>query len=649
MTSHDVVARVRRLAGQRRVGHGGTLDPPATGVLILALGRATRLLPFLPTEPKRYLAEVSFGAETDTLDASGTVTATADAAGVDEDRVRAALAGFLGPSCRSRRWCRRSRSAGSGSTRRRGAGEEVDRAPRPIVVHELELLDFTAGERPRATLEVSCSGGTYVRSLAADLGRALGSLAHLASLRRTAVGRFTERDAHTLAELEELAAGESRLTEGAGRGRARPGGGDGLHADQGVGRREAAALANGRALEPTGRPGPVAAVGPDGRLVAVVEDRDGRARPRWCWHDRARRAGPAPGLRSREPRRREPRPGPRVRRLDGLAALPAGLDGSVVTVGMFDGVHRGHRALLDRVAAEAADRGVPAAAVTFDRHPLAVLRPGSEPPLLTILDRKVELLGGPAWRSCSCSSSPRRCPGRRRGLRRPGAVRRPGRPDGGGGGELPLRPQGGRRPGAAGRARPPPRDRGRGRPPARRGRPGGVVDRVRAELAAGDVEAAAASLGRPYAVEGEVVAGDRRGGPLLGIPTANLAPTPGSPSPPTASTPATSPTTSRRGPGNPGGAPDDRGIARPAAVSVGTNPQFGTERRVEAHVLDFGGDLYGHRVAVAFAHRLRGQAVFDGPDELAAQMRADIDQARRLLSSGPDATVRTGGFSRPTP
>ena len=97
LTSHDVVARVRRLAGQRRVGHGGTLDPPATGVLVMALGRATRLLPFLPTEPKRYLAEVAFGAETDTLDAAGTVTATAVADGVDSERLRAAMVGFLGP------------------------------------------------------------------------------------------------------------------------------------------------------------------------------------------------------------------------------------------------------------------------------------------------------------------------------------------------------------------------------------------------------------------------------------------------------------------------------------------------------------------------------------------------------------------------
>jgi riboflavin kinase/FMN adenylyltransferase len=116
----------------------------------------------------------------------------------------------------------------------------------------------------------------------------------------------------------------------------------------------------------------------------------------------------------------------------------------------------------------------------------------------------------------------------------------------------------------------------------------------------------------------------------------------------------------RRGPGNPegvprsdradlrGGAPVDRGLPRPAAISVGTNPQFGTDHRVEAHVLDFDADLYGHRVSVSFAHHLRGQAVFADTEELAAQIRADIDQARRLLSSSPGGTVRTGGFSRPT-
>jgi riboflavin kinase/FMN adenylyltransferase len=160
--------------------------------------------------------------------------------------------------------------------------------------------------------------------------------------------------------------------------------------------------------------------------------------------------------------------------------------------------------------------------------------------------------------------------------------------------------------------------------------------RVRAELAEGDVAAAAASLGRPYAVEGEVVVGDRRGRPLLGVPTANLAVPAG------IALPADGVYA--------GHLTDDAdGIARPAAISVGTNPQFGTDRRVEAHVLDFDADLYGHQVSVGFTHHLRGQATFAGVDELVAQMRADIDQARRLLPSPPGGTVRTGGFSRPTP
>jgi riboflavin kinase / FMN adenylyltransferase len=160
--------------------------------------------------------------------------------------------------------------------------------------------------------------------------------------------------------------------------------------------------------------------------------------------------------------------------------------------------------------------------------------------------------------------------------------------------------------------------------------------RIRAELAAGDVAAAAGLLGRWYAVDGTVVVGDRRGGPLLGVPTANLEVPDG------IAIPADGVYA-----GHLTDAAD--GEERPAAVSVGTNPQFGTDRRVEAHVLDFDGDLYGHRVSVDFTHRLRGQAVFADVDELAARIRADVDQARRLLSSPPGGTVRSGGFSRPTP
>jgi len=272
MTSHDVVARVRRLAGQRRVGHGGTLDPPATGVLVLALGRATRLLSFLPTEPKRYLATVAFGAETDTLDAAGAVTATADASGVDEAGLRAALAGFLGPQLQVPPMVSAIKVGGERLYAKARRGEQVERAPRPIVIHELGLLGFTPGERPAATIEVACSGGTYVRSLAADLGRALGTLAHLASLRRTAVGRFTERDARTLDDL----AGPGELVSAV----LDPAAAMDPAAVRALTPDEAAALATGRTLDPTGRGDPVAAVAPDGRLVAVIQDSAGRARPR---------------------------------------------------------------------------------------------------------------------------------------------------------------------------------------------------------------------------------------------------------------------------------------------------------------------------------------------------------------------------------
>jgi tRNA pseudouridine55 synthase len=285
MTSHDVVARVRRLAGQRRVGHGGTLDPPATGVLVLALGRATRLLPFLPMEPKRYLARIAFGAETDTLDASGTVTATVAAADVDEAAVRGALRGFLGPQQQVPPMVSAVKVGGERLYAKARRGESVERATRSIVVHALELVDFAGGERPEATVEVTCSAGTYVRSLAADLGRRLGTLAHLAALRRTAAGQFTERHAHTLADLEALA-GTSPAEHGAGSpgGLARvvlaPAQALGSIAVRALSTAEAAALATGATLPPSGRAEPVAALAPDGRLVAVIQDDAGRARSR---------------------------------------------------------------------------------------------------------------------------------------------------------------------------------------------------------------------------------------------------------------------------------------------------------------------------------------------------------------------------------
>jgi tRNA pseudouridine55 synthase len=273
VTSHDVVARVRRLAGQRRVGHGGTLDPPATGVLVVALGRATRLLPYLPLEPKRYLAVIAFGTETDTLDATGTVVATAGTAGVDRPSLERALAGFLGPQQQVPPMVSAVKVGGERLYAKARRGETVAREPRPVTIHALELRELAGGEQPLATVAVTCSGGTYVRSLAADLGRALGTVAHLARLRRTAVGNFAEADARSLDELGTMAEA-GRLGEAVI---------DPAIAVAPLGVRpltahEAVALALGQTLSPTGRDGPVAAVGPDGHLVAVIQDGSGRAR-----------------------------------------------------------------------------------------------------------------------------------------------------------------------------------------------------------------------------------------------------------------------------------------------------------------------------------------------------------------------------------
>jgi riboflavin kinase / FMN adenylyltransferase len=340
-----------------------------------------------------------------------------------------------------------------------------------------------------------------------------------------------------------------------------------------------------------------------------------------------------------------------VRRYDGLAAVPPDHGPSVVTVGMFDGVHRGHRALLDRVAAEAAARGLPAGAVTFDRHPLEVLRPDARPPLLTTLDRKVALLGaagmdfvlvlafteelsqvtaeafahevlldGVGARAIVVGENFRFG---HKAAGDPALLAELGRPRGVEVVAVPLHADG-----------------------------GGPVSstRIRAALAGGDVRAAAALLGRAYAVEGTVVRGDGRGGRELGIPTANLAvagdlavPANGvyaghltedaggadSPGHPLGALPTGGP---------PWGPPDPSGRTPPlpAAISVGVNPQFHRSGlRVEAHVLDFDGDLLGARVSVSFEHRLRDEAAFPTVEDLVAQIHQDIRHTRRLLRQRP--------------
>ena len=198
-TSHDVVARCRRIYGQRRVGHAGTLDPDATGVLLVGLGRATRLLRFLTALPKTYLGEVVFGTATSTLDSSGEVTGTWDMEGVSLAEVRAAAEGLTGAIEQVPPMVSAVKVGGRRLHALAREGIEVERVARPVTVHR---FDVSPGMTPGVfRIEVECSSGTYIRVLAADLGTALGGGAHLRNLRRTRIGSFSGEDARLVDEL----------------------------------------------------------------------------------------------------------------------------------------------------------------------------------------------------------------------------------------------------------------------------------------------------------------------------------------------------------------------------------------------------------------------------------------------------------------
>ncbi len=198
-TSHDVVSRCRRIFGQKRVGHAGTLDPDATGVLLVGLGRATRLMRFLTARPKTYETEIVLGASTTTLDASGEITNTWDMSEIALADVRAAAAGLTGEIEQVPPMVSAVKVGGRRLHALAREGIEIDRPARPVTVHRFEVSHGTGPGVFRA--EIECSSGTYVRVLAADLGAALGGGAHLRNLRRTRIGSFTTDDARLVDEL----------------------------------------------------------------------------------------------------------------------------------------------------------------------------------------------------------------------------------------------------------------------------------------------------------------------------------------------------------------------------------------------------------------------------------------------------------------
>jgi tRNA pseudouridine55 synthase len=273
-TSHDVVARTRRLAGTRKVGHAGTLDPLATGVLVLGVGRATRLLGHLQLADKEYLATLRLGVTTVTDDAEGDVLARADASGVDRGRLAAEVAALTGDIEQVPTAVSAIKVDGKRSYARVRAGEDVRLAARPVTVSTFEVTDVRdADDDGTPVLDVDarvvCSSGTYVRALARDLGAALGVGGHLTMLRRTRVGGFGLDVARTLEDLER-SFDHVPLDDAARAAFAT------VVLDEAAERE----VRFGRALRGTdlGHDGPVALLGADGTFLALYEQRGSDAR-----------------------------------------------------------------------------------------------------------------------------------------------------------------------------------------------------------------------------------------------------------------------------------------------------------------------------------------------------------------------------------
>ncbi|MFF0719593.1 tRNA pseudouridine(55) synthase TruB [Micromonospora sp. NPDC003816] len=272
MTSHDVVARIRRFARTRRVGHGGTLDPMATGVLVIGVNRATRLLTYVIGADKSYTATVRLGQSTVTDDAEGDVIATTPAGTVTDEAIHAALADLTGEIDQVPSAVSAIKIDGQRAYKRVRSGESVDLPARRVTVSRLDVLAIRR-EQPDVVdvdVDVSCSTGTYIRAIARDAGLALGVGGHLTALRRTAVGGFTLAEAATLDELEQRAPEVVGVPLAAAADRFFP--------RRDADADEAKVLSHGGPLEPVGLAGPYAVFDPAGGLIAIVSERGGRAR-----------------------------------------------------------------------------------------------------------------------------------------------------------------------------------------------------------------------------------------------------------------------------------------------------------------------------------------------------------------------------------
>jgi tRNA pseudouridine55 synthase len=270
VTSHDVVAHVRRNLHVKKVGHAGTLDPMATGVLVLCLGAATRLSEYVMQSTKRYRGRVHLGVTTDTYDVEGAVQQVRDPAGITRDAVERCLAGFLGDIEQTPPMYSAIKKDGRKLYELARAGQTIEREARPVTIEHLDIVDWSP---PEFTLDIMCSAGTYIRSLAHDLGEALGVGAHLTALIRLASGSIILEDAVELDTLLAATDWQRYLIPP-----------QAALAHWPVVRLDAAGVEHvrhGRAIRDNGAVGaqPALAFTPEGEVVAVLRAADGEWRP----------------------------------------------------------------------------------------------------------------------------------------------------------------------------------------------------------------------------------------------------------------------------------------------------------------------------------------------------------------------------------
>ena len=409
-TSHDVVALVRRLSGTRKAGHGGTLDPFASGVLPVFLGLGTRVVEYHMGDDKAYRATVCFGATSETDDRDGELS---PGVGPVPNRaaVEAALAEFRGPILQRPPDYSALKVGGRRAYDLARQGTPAELAPRAVVIRRLDFIEWDDSDpsRPAVTLEVECGAGTYIRSLARDLGERLGCGAYLGALVRTASGPFGLAAAHSLDEIRGAAAdgpaGLATLLLPIDAGM------DGIPGAT-LTDAEVVAVSRGQQIKPARRPeleagARVRLLAEDGSLVGVGSWKGGRLVPEKIFVAAPSAGGAATGgvgadggvdgaavgpnvraTQGTEPRLRVVDPKNRMAVVPGIDALQPELGRVYLAVGVFDGLHRGHLYLLRELRRAAQRAGARPTVITFDAHPEELIE-GLAPPLLCDTDERL--------------------------------------------------------------------------------------------------------------------------------------------------------------------------------------------------------------------------------------------------------------------